>query len=562
MLRTGISLRDRWTASSRQTRTFLREPAVVLVTLGIAAALVIFVLWPIAAVLSRSFADEHGAFTLANYARFFSRSYFYGAFTNSLILGVVTTTLVLFFGFAVAYVVTDLRPVGSDLLNVLARLPLVAPPFIFALALIIIGGRRGLIVSTLGVEVRLYGWPGLIIAQTISFLPLGFMMIQNVLLSLGQNLKDAGYTLGAREPRVLRTVVIPLAAPGIVKAALLIFIMSIADFGTPTILGGGMNILASEAYLQVVGEYNTPMASVLCVFLLLPSLAGYAIHKYALHGKGFVTMSSATVKGERWPAPRALRYPFVFFAWLIVAIIIVTFAVILIGAFVKTIPIDFTFTLANFRHKLGLAALKNSLQYTLLAAFIGSVIGTMLAYLLVRLRFMGQNILEFISLLGFAIPGTVLGLGYVLVFNRQPLLLSGTAWIIILNIAFHNLPVGLQAGMAKLNQIDPAIDEASLSLGARTLATFWRVTLPLMSSSFWVGFLYTFMAGMVTVSAVVFLMSPETTVASVYILLLAETGHIGTACALAVMLMASVAGALGLLRLVSSVTHTPGADRN
>lgn len=543
-----------WDGFLGDLRQSAREPVTLAAATGLGLLLAVFVLLPIGAVLIQSFQTRTGAFTLRNYADFFVHRFYYRALLNSLILATATTVVVVALGLAFTLVVTRTRSPLRHALRWVVLLPLIAPPFIFSLSLIILGGRRGLIAQALGIDFNVKGWPGVLIAQTISFLPLAYLVIENVFVSLSGTLEEAATDLGADQWTVLRTVTLPLATPGLAKAALLVFIMSLADFGNPMLIGGGRGFLATDAYLLLIGEQNAPMASVLAVFLLLPALGAFAVHHLFLRGRSFTTITGTPTVAARQELGRLLRGPLLAVCLATGVVIAATFGLIIMGAFTEVLLIRNRFTLEHFQSPIGWAAIQTSLKMSLGAATIAAPLGIVLAYLITRRRVPGRTALEFAALFGLAVPGTVMGIGYILLFNTPPLVLTGSLLILVLNTAFRELSVGMEAGISKLHQLDPSLEEASRALGAGLLATFGRVVVPLMGTAFLAGFVYTFMVGMITVSAVVFLVAPGMNLAAVYILNLAETGAIGLACALAVVLVAIVVASLGLLRVMAQRT--------
>jgi iron(III) transport system permease protein len=229
---------------------------------------------------------------------------------------------------------------------------------------------------------------------------------------------------------------------------------------------------------------------------------------------------------------------------------------IFLGAFTKILMIDNTFTLEHFNSPNGIRSLITSIKFAVSAACIAPLIGVTLSYIFIRKRVPFKKAFEFLSLLGFAVPGTVMGVGYILAFNTPPIVLTGTFMIMIINEAFRNLSVSLEAGTSKLHQIDVAIEEAAVDMGAGALQTFFKVVLPLISSAFIAGFIYTFMVGMIAVSAVIFLISPGNNLAALYILAVAEQGMLGMACAISTMLIAVVLVCMGALKLVTRYTQT------
>jgi len=424
------------------------------------------------------------------------------------------------------------------------------------LSLILIGGRMGILTRLLHLPFSLYGWPGVITAQVITFLPLGYLLIENVLRSIGSHLDEAASDMGASGVDILFKVTIPLSAPGILKAALLVFIMSIADFGNPMLIGGGVSFLATDAYFLWISENNLEMAAVFCVFLVLPSLIMFVIHQYILKGREYTTIGGKPQQVEERRISPKIFYPMMAVAIPVSLMIITCFGMILIGAFTKILMIDNSFTLEHFQSTNGLRSLVTSLKFAFGAALIAPIIGVTLSYILVRKRIPLKRVVEFMALLGFAVPGTVMGIGYILFFNSPPLKLTGTFIILIINEAFRNLSVSLEAGVAKLHQIDIAIEEAAIDMGASSFRTFTRVVLPLISSALAAGFVYTFMVGMIAVSAVIFLITPGNNLASLYILAVAEEGFLGMACAISVMLIAVVMICLGGLKLLAHYTKT------
>jgi iron(III) transport system permease protein len=494
--------------------------------------------------------------SFGSYVEFFSKSYYYKALRNSLILAITTTGLIIPIAFCFAYLGLRGPIYIRGPLRVFGLLPLIAPPFIFALSLILIGGRMGILTKLLHLPFNLYGWPGVIIAQVITFLPLGYLMIENVLRSLGSSLDDAASDMGAGSADILFKITIPLTAPGILKAALLVFIMSIADFGNPMLIGGGVSFLATDAYLLWIGENNLEMAAVFCVFLILPSLIIFIVHEYFLKGRAYTTIGGKPQQGEMRRISPKIFYPMMSIVTPVSLMIVLCFGMIFLGAFTKIIMIDNSFTLEHFQSPSGFRSLMTSLKFSFGAALIAPVIGVILSYILVRKRIPLKRVVETMALLGFAVPGTVMGVGYILSFNSPPLRLTGTFVILIINEAFRNLSVSLEAGVGKLHQIDIAIEEAAIDMGASSFRTFTRIVLPLISSALAAGFVYTFMVGMIAVSAVIFLISPGNNLASLYILAVAEEGFLGMACAISVMLIVVVMACLGGLKLLSHYTKT------
>jgi len=518
------------------------------------AWLALFIAYPALAVLVRSVSTRAGGFTLAHYYAFFAKAYFLRSLLNTLILGGTVTGLCLALGFALAYLVSRGPRVLRLPLRVLTLAPLIAPPYLFGLALIILAGRRGVLAQLLDVQIPLYGWLGVILSQVLSLLPVAFLMIENVLASLDPAMEDSACDLGADEAALLKTIILPLASPGLLKAGLLTFGLSIADFGNPALLGGGLSFLAPDAYLMVTGEWNMEMASVLSVVLLVPTLGIFLAQHYWLKGKTYTTVgghaTATELRGIGGGLLTVCLAPSLAFGVLVLA----SYGVIALGAVTKLVGIDNTPTLLHLASTAGLAAIQTSLQVSLAAGLVAAIAGTGLAYLCVRTETRWSGLLELTTLIGFALPGTVMGIGYILAFNRPPLFLTGTLAILILNMIARFLAVGLEASVGKLYQIDVSIEEASADLGAGLLTTFRRITLPLMSSAFAAGFLFTFMQSMISLSAAIFLVAPGNLLASVYIFNRARDGDMGIACATSCFLILSLATCLGALALLARRT--------
>jgi iron(III) transport system permease protein len=332
--------------------------------------------------------------------------------------------------------------------------------------------------------------------------------------------------------------------------------MSIADFGNPMLISGNVHFLATDAYLYWVSENNAEMAAVFCVFLIIPSMMMFIVHEFILKGKSFTTIGGKPQEVEKRKIPGKIIIPMMMIVVPVSLLILACFGMIFLGAFTKILMIDNSFTMAHFNSPNGIRSLATSIQFALSAACIAPLIGVTLSYIFVRKKIPFKRAMEFLSLLGFAVPGTVMGVGYILAFNSPPLELTGTFVIMIINEAFRNLSVSLEAGTSKLHQIDVAIEEAAFDMGATPLKTFLKIVLPLISSALMAGFIYTFMVGMIAVSAVIFLISPGNNLAALYILSVAEQGMLGMACAISIMLITVVLACLGALKLLGRFTQT------
>lgn len=516
--------------------------------------LALFLLYPISAVLIKSFKGPEG-FTLSFYNNFLTEGYYYRSLFNTLLLGSINTIICLTVGFCLAYLTTR-GPRGlRKPLKMLYMLPLIAPPYLFALSLIIVFGRNGILTKILDLKWSIYGFDGVVISQTIAFIPLAFLMIENTLTSLDPNLEDSAYDMGASELTIIWTVTIPLLAPGLLKTAMLVFVMTIAEFGNAAILGGRTPFLAPDTYTVITGEGNFQMGSVLSVILIIPCILIFLLHNSMLKGKKFTTIGGKPVASEPRKISPLIKIPFLIIGGAVALIILASFVGVTIAGFVKIIGIRNTFTIRHILDFDSNYAIYNSIKVGLIAAVIGSFIGILLSYVIVRGKFLGRAFIEMIAISGFALPGTVIGIGYIFAFSAPPLKLTGGIMILALSSAFRFLAIGVEAGISKLHQLNIEIEEASQDLGADSLTTFYNIVLPIIFPAFVVGFVYIFMTSMVSLSAVVFLITPGFDLAATRVFDAAIYGRIGLASATTMKMVLIVILCLVSLSFLSKKTR-------
>jgi len=535
---------------AERIKTFVNANLIHIFAVLLFLLLALFLLYPIFAVLIKSIKGPEG-FTLSYYTKFFVKGYYFQSLRNTLWLGFINTVVCLVVGFCLAYLTTRGPWLLRKPLKVVSMMPLIAPPYLFAISLIILFGHNGIMTKAFGIKWSLYGFWGVAVGQTLAFIPLAYLMIENTLMSLNPNLEESAYDMGASEVRIIRTITIPLLAPGILKAGLLVFVMTIAEFGNAAILGGRTPFLAPDTYQMIIGEADFEMGSVLSVVLIIPCIIVFILHNYLLTGKKFTTIGGKPVASEPRRMTPLVMVPFMIISLVAAAAILVSFGVVLFASFTRIFGVknDFVLThLLNFDSNL---AIYNSMKVSLIAGIIGAIIGTLLAYVIVRGKFFGRTFIEMVSLSGFALPGTVIGIGYLLAFNAPPLKLTGGIMILALNCVFRFIAVGVEAGISKLHQINIEIEEASSDLGANFIYTFYKIVLPIMFPAFIAGFIYTFMTSIVSLSAVVFLVSPGFDLAAVKIFDAAVYGEIGIASATTMKLVVIVIVCMVILNLLS-----------
>jgi iron(III) transport system permease protein len=535
---------------AERIKTFVNANLIHIFAVLLFLLLALFLLYPIFAVLIKSIKGP-GGFTLFYYTKFFVKGYYFQSLRNTLWLGFINTVVCLVVGFCLAYLTTRGPWLLRKPLKMVSMMPLIAPPYLFAISLIILFGHNGIMTKAFGIKWSLYGFWGVAVGQTLAFIPLAYLMIENTLMSLNPNLEESAYDMGASEVRIIRTITIPLLAPGILKAGLLVFVMTIAEFGNAAILGGRTAFLAPDTYQMIIGEADFEMGSVLSVVLIIPCMIVFILHNYLLTGKKFTTIGGKPVASEPRKMTPLVKIPFMIISLAAASAILISFGVVLFASFTRIFGVKNDFVLTHILNFDSNLAIYNSMKVSLIAGIIGAIIGTLLAYVIVRGKFFGRTFIEMVSLSGFALPGTVIGIGYLLAFNAPPLKLTGGIMILALNCVFRFIAVGVEAGISKLHQINIEIEEASSDLGANFIYTFYKIVLPIMFPAFIAGFIYTFMTSIVSLSAVVFLVSPGFDLAAVKIFDAAVYGEIGIASATTMKLVVIVIVCMVILNVLS-----------
>lgn len=514
-------------------------------------SLVVFAVIPLVKVLVQSFVSYEGTVSFDAYLRAFTSEENFKALSHSLTLGAASGILSTAIGFLFAYSAAYVHMRWKRLFNLIAMLPIVSPPFAIALSIILLFGSRGLISYTLlGLQdVNIYGFRGLLFAQTLSYFPIAYLLLNGVLGSIDPSIEEAARNMGASRGKTFLHVTLPLCLPGIANAFLLVFIKSVADFGNPITIGGNYQTLATQIYYQAIGNYDMQGGAAVAILLLLISIGLFALSKLWVEKKTFVTITGKAARGRVLIDEKHIAAPINAGCYFISFIVIGLYILIPLVSFVKLWGINYTFTLEHYRYAfgIGMKSLRDSTLMAALATPVTGILAMVIAFLTVRKRFVGRKAMELISMLGMTVPGTVMGIGYVLSFNTPPLVLTGTMLIIVLSYVFRYLPVGVQSGVTSLKQIDPSIEEAAADLGANSFTTFTTVTLPLIKTAFFGGLVYTFVKSMTSISAVIFLVSARYKLLTVSILDQVDSGKFGVASALSTMLIVVVYIAIAIL---------------
>ncbi len=526
-----------------------------LVTLG--------TLIPLGMVLRTAF----GAAALPHYAQFLTSGAGLTTLRNTVVLGLLVSLCSTALGFLFAYVQARLDVQFKRALHIIALIPIVSPPFAVATATIVLYGRNGLIShGVFGLRYDIYGLDGLVLVLSLSFYPVAYLGLLGMMRALDPALEEAAMNLGASQWRIFRTVQLPLLAPGLAAPFLLLFVEAIADLANPLVLGGDYAVLASSAYFAVTGEFDTTSAAVYSVILLVPTVGLFVAQRYWLAGKVRTTVTGRPA-GSVHLVDGWARWPLFALALMVGAVILSLYVTIVLGAITKIFGVNNDLTLGHFREVLlgtGRQSVTDTVLLAAIATPIAGLMGVAIAWLVVRHLRAAAPWLDFVGMLGIAVPGTVLGIGYVLAYRTEvtigpvtvlPALVGGGtifggALAIVLSYVARSLPGGQRTAMGALAQLHPSIEEASANLGAGQGTTFWRITLPLIRPALLTGLCHSFAHCMASVSAIVFLVTPQTHIMTSRTLDAVNSGRYGVAFAYCTVLTVIVLLSFGLIRLI------------
>ncbi len=486
---------------------------------------------------------------------------------NTIVLGVVVGVVGTLVGFLFAYAQARLEFRGKRILHLIAMMPIVSPPFAVATAVITLFGRGGIVThGWFGLWLDIYGLPGLTIVLSLSFFPVAYMNLLGMLRSLDPALDEAASDLGASKWRVFRTVTLPMLVPGFASSFLLLFVEAIADLANPLVIGGDYTVLASRAYIAITGEYDVPSGAAYSIVLLLPALLVFLVQRYWVGKRSVVSVTGKPSGRHQMARGFWGRAPLLTVVGILSVLILSIYVTVFLGGFVKILGVNNTFTLANYGYILGgigSDAIVDTTILALIATPIAGVLGMIIAWLVVRKLRRSAGLMDFAGMLGLAVPGTVIGIGYAIAFNH-PQKIGGVQWFpavagggavlggalaIVMVYTIRSLPTGLRNGISSLQQIDSSIDEASASLGASGVTTFWKVTLPLIRPALLAGLIYAFARSMTTLSPVIFITTPQTRIMTSQILNEVDAGRFGNAFAFCTLLIVIVMAVIGLLNL-------------
>lgn len=551
-------------SKSRQLdrRKMLSDPVLMGMIGVLLVFLVLFIVYPLFVLLVDSFYTE-GNLTLSVFERVLSMQRFRTAFSNTVVLGFLTsifsTVIGLLFAYVDVYVKLKYKAI-EKLFNVVALLPVVSPPFVLSLSTIMLFGRSGIISRSLLhiYDSNVYGLKGIVVVQTLTFFPVCYMMLKGLLKNIDPSIEEASRDLGASRWKVFTSVTFPLMLPGLGNAFLVTFIESVADFANPMLIGGDYDTLATTIYLQVTGSYDSTGAAAMSVILLTLTLILFFIQKYYLEKKTAATLSGKASRVRMLITDKSVTIPLTTVCALIALFVIIMYIMIPFGALFKLWGRDYSLSLKWFEYLFkygGLKAFKDSFVLSIIAAPITALMSMVIAYLVVKKKFKSKAFIEFVSMLAMAVPGTVLGIGFIRgyangIFQTGALQgIYGTAVILIIVFVVRSLPVGTRSGISALCQIDKSIEESAYDLGAGSGKVFTSVTLPLIKDSFFSGLVTSFVRSITAISAIILLVTPQFLLITCQINEFAEKGYYGVACAYATVLIAIVYASVMIMNL-------------
>ena len=540
-----------------ERKKFFSDPILISMITVLLIFLALFILYPLLMLLVDSFYTE-GTVTFSVFQRVLNMERFQGAFRNTLVLGFITgiasTAIGLLFAYVEVYVKLRTK-VMEKLFGLVSMLPVVSPPFVLSLSMIMLFGRSGLISRSLLhiYDSNVYGLRGIAIVQTLTFFPVCYLMLKGLLKNIDPSLEEATRDMGASRWKVFTSVTFPLLLPGLGNAFLVTFIESVADFANPMLIGGSYDTLATTIYLQVTGAYDSTGAAAMSVVLLFLTVVLFLIQKYYLEKKTAATLTGKASRMRMLIEDKSVTVPLTIFCTLVAAFVLLMYIMVPFGALFTLWGRDYSLSLKWFQYMFktsGLKAFSDSFVLSLIAAPLTAFLSMVISYLVVKKRFKAKGFIEFVSMLAMAVPGTVLGIGYIRGYAnglfRSGFMsgLYGTGLILIIVFIVRSLPTGTRSGISALRQIDKSIEESAYDMGANSARVFTTVTLPLIKDSFFSGLVTAFVRSITAISAIILLVTPDFLLITCQINEQAEKGNYGVACAYATVLILITYGAV------------------
>lgn len=522
--------------------------------------LLLFLVYPFSSLIFRSFLSEDGAaLTLQNYADFFTLPYYFRTLTNSLSVSITTTVIAVLLGVPLAYMMTRYNVLGKKAVNIMVIMSLMSPPFIGAYSWILLLGRSGVVTkffASIGITTpTIYGWFGIVLVFTLKFFPYVYLYVSGAMSSIDSSLEEAAESLGSSKLKRLFTITLPVILPSIGAGAIMVFMSSLADFGTPMLIGEGYKVLPVLVYEEYMSEMggNANIASMLSVIVVLCSTLVLLFQKYMISKKNYVMTAMRPPSIVKLPKVQRLLVSALCF--LVVTIAILPQIVVIITSFIKTNGPIFVkgFSLESYKtilYRLS-SHIRNTFVYSGIAIVIIIILGMLLSYIVVKRRSRLTGLLDILVMFPYVIPGAILGIGLLIAFNKPPLLLTGTPLILIVAYVVRKLPYTVRSSSAILYQIEPSIEEASINLGVSPMKTFFKITARLMAPGIFSGAILSWITCINELSSSIMLYTGKTGTISVAIYTEVVRASFGTAAALASILTLATLASLLIFMLVS-----------
>ncbi len=475
------------------------------------AGVLLFILYPLLCMIKQSFVGDAG-FTTEVYQSIFTEHM--KLVKNSTFVGLLTALFSTVLGLFVAISVWVAGNKAGKILESILLISMVSPPFVSSLAYIQLFGRNGLITKQmLGLSINPYGWVGVVVMQTMFFASLNALMIIGMLRKVDMSLVRASADLGASSGYTLWRIVVPLLRPILLSCFLLSFIRSVSDYGTPVVIGGRFETVSTEIYMQVIGFSRLDKSAALNVLILIPAVLVFAAYRYLMKKNERLISGNSNKTMESGDSYRVKGLS-ALLVWFGAAVFYVMMALvygsIFLNSFTKNMrgKLKFTTEYLDALLERNMDTFIRSVEYALVVAIVGSLIGILLSYYIDRRKIRFGGLLDFIITMPYMLPGSCFGIGYILAFNHEPLKLTGTALIVILNMIYKQMSITTKAASSSLMQISTELDMAARDLGARRFQVMKDVIMPNLRQAFATGFINNFTSAMVTAGAVIFLITP------------------------------------------------------
>ncbi|APF25689.1 binding--dependent transport system inner membrane component family protein [Clostridium sporogenes] len=505
-----------------------------LITLIILLVL-LFIFWPIICVIKESFFKD-GNFTLTLYKDIFKNNK--KIIYNSIFVAFICTIFTTLISISIALYASFSSSIVRKIITVILMLTMISPPFVSSLAYINLFGRRGIIThGILKLTLNTYGWRGIVIMETLGLVSMSSLLLISIIGGVNKNLIDASLDLGGGFNYTLIRIVLPIIKPGIIVTGLLAFVRSLSDFGTPMIIGGSFQVLATEVYMNIIANGNFDMAAAMSVLILIPSLIAFLVYRFYMSNFEVFSKDSKKLfsEGYEYKIKGIFAIVLRIITYLFLLVMILQYTSIFLSAITKYKFNKMYFTLDNIKrvYDYNLSSFGRSIIYSLVTGLIGSLIGIFICYYVDRRKIIGRDFIDFISTLPYIIPGTFFGIGYIFAFNKYPLEFTGTAFIVVANCIFKQIPMTTKVSSTVLSGIDLQVEEAAKDLGAPNIFIIKDVILPMLKPAFLVGFINNFTSTMTTIGAIIFLIYPGQKIATVEMFDAIQSGDYGVGSVMA-----------------------------